>query len=293
MSETAVSRPAPQAKPPDAPARRRLRRRRLRTVGRRPKGTLLTQTARSIGALMLREISTTYGRSPGGYIWALLDPILGIGLLTLVFSQFFKTPALGTNFPLFYATGYLPFMLFNDIANKMALSLRYSMPFLSYPAVTFFDVLAARLLLNAGVHLVVFAIVLLSIVAIYDMPMVLDVARLAEALGLTILLAAGVGVLNCFLMSRFPVWERTWQIATRPLFMVSGIFFLYETMPPQARDVLWFNPLIHTTAMVRQGIYLTYDATFVSPLFVISLSLGMLVVGLFLLMRHYRGLMER
>lgn len=277
------------------PARRvrALRRPGLRLVRRRPGGGLLVQTWRSVSALMLREISTTYGNSAGGYLWALLDPILGIGLLTLVFSQFFAVPALGTNFPLFYATGYLPFMMFNDIANKMAVSLRYSGPFLSYPAVTFFDVLFARLLLNAGVHLVVFAIVLISIVLIYDMPLVLDVARLAEGLGLTVLLGASVGVLNCYLMTRFPLWERTWQIITRPLFMISGIFFLWETMPPETRDVLWYNPIVHVVAMTRQGVYLTYDATFASPLFVTSLSLVMLVTGLFLLLRHYRDLMER
>ena len=36
--------------------------------------------------LALREIATTYGRSPGGYVWALADPILGVALLTLVFD---------------------------------------------------------------------------------------------------------------------------------------------------------------------------------------------------------------
>lgn len=288
--------PVTGAAPPSAAvpaAARPSRRRRLRLIPRRMGGGLLVQTWRSVSALMLREISTTYGNSAGGYLWALLDPILGIGLLTLVFSQFFAVPALGTNFPLFYATGYLPFMMFNDVANKMAISLRYSGPFLSYPAVTFFDVLFARLLLNAGVHLVVFAIVLMSIVLIYDMPLVLDVARLAEGLALTVLLAAGIGVMNCFLMTRFPLWERTWQIITRPLFMISGIFFLWETMPAGSRDVLWYNPIVHVIAMVRQGVYLTYNATFVDPLFVTALSLLLLVSGLALLMRHYRDLMER
>lgn len=226
-------------------------------------------------------------------MWALLDPILGIALLSLIFSQFFSVPALGSNFPLFYATGYLPFMLFNDISNKMALSLRYSMPFLSYPAVTFFDTLMARLLLNAGVHLIVFAIVIIGIALIYDLAMVVDLSRVAKGLGLSILLAAGVGVMNCFLMTRFPVWERTWQIATRPLFILSGIFFLFETMPPEARDVLYYNPLIHVISMVRQGIYVTYVPNMVSPLFVTGVSLVLLVTGMFLLMRHHRGLMER
>ena len=30
---------------------------------------------RTVIALMLREMSTTYGRTPGGYVWALMQPL--------------------------------------------------------------------------------------------------------------------------------------------------------------------------------------------------------------------------
>ena len=39
---------------------------------------------RAIAALVLREMSTTNGRSPGGYLWAILEPAAGIALLTIV-----------------------------------------------------------------------------------------------------------------------------------------------------------------------------------------------------------------
>ena len=35
---------------------------------------------RCVIALMLREMATTYGRSPGGYLWVMLEPIAGIAL---------------------------------------------------------------------------------------------------------------------------------------------------------------------------------------------------------------------
>ena len=37
---------------------------------------------RAIGALILREMATTYGRSPGGYAWALIEPVVGTAVLT-------------------------------------------------------------------------------------------------------------------------------------------------------------------------------------------------------------------
>ena len=67
---------------------------------------------RTIAALMLREMSTTYGQSAGGYIWAILKPVGMIVILSLVFSLMVRKPYLGTNFMLFYATGYLPYSFF-------------------------------------------------------------------------------------------------------------------------------------------------------------------------------------
>ncbi len=101
-------------------------------------------TPRAIGALILREISTTYGRSPGGYIWAVLEPAAGIALLTLVFSIGFRTPPLGASFALYYAAGILPLMMFTELSGKLAQTIQFSRALLVYPRVTFLDALIAR-----------------------------------------------------------------------------------------------------------------------------------------------------
>ena len=63
------------------------------------------RTFRTIAALMMREMATTYGRSPGGYLWALVEPIGAVAILTLLFSLAFPAPPMGKSFGLFYATG--------------------------------------------------------------------------------------------------------------------------------------------------------------------------------------------
>jgi ABC-type polysaccharide/polyol phosphate export permease len=114
----------------------------------RHKRTMLFATPRIISALILREIGTSYGRSPGGYLWALAEPVLGIALLTVIFSIGFRTPPIGVNFPLFYATGLLPFLMFVDLSNKVAQAINYSKQLLAYPRVTFIDALLGRFILN-------------------------------------------------------------------------------------------------------------------------------------------------
>ncbi|SDK62837.1 ABC transporter permease [Paracoccus chinensis] len=260
---------------------------------RRPPNGLF-RMVRTVAALILREIATTYGRSPGGYVWALADPILGVALLTLVFQHALgnTNPLLGTSFPLFYASGYLPFQMYHDISNKTAQSLRFSRPLLAYPAVTFVDALIARLILNGVLHVIVFTVLVGGIAIVQRIPLVLDVGVVLHALGLTVLLGGGIGTLNCFLIMRFPVWERAWSILTRPLFLMSGIFFTYELMPSVVRDVLWWNPVLHLVGLMRRGIYGVYPADYVNEGYVVTLSLILLVSGLLLLWRRYRDLLE-
>ncbi len=249
--------------------------------------------ARTVVALILREMATTYGRSAGGYIWAILEPVLGVALLAAVFSMALQHPGLGTNFPLFYATGFLPFTMFNDIANKVASSIRFSRPFLAYPSVTFIDTMVARVVLNALTHATVMCIMIMGIFIIYQLPVVVDMVSVFEALLMTTMLGVGVGTLNCYLLTAFPIWERTWQIITRPLFLMSGVFFLYDMMPAKAQEFLWYNPLLHCVSMLRHGIYPTYEASYVSQLYVYSTSIILLFFGLLLLARNHRDLLER
>lgn len=248
---------------------------------------------RIIVALMLREMATTYGRSAGGYLWALLEPVLGIALLATLFSLAMRTPVLGTNFPLFYASGFLPFIMYNDLSNKIAHSIRYSRPFLAYPAVTFMDAVIARSLLNILTHICVIAIVMTGIYVVFDLPVQVRVGSVLASLLMVGALAIGIGTLNCYLFTAFPVWERTWSILTRPLFLISGLFFTYEQLPMMAQNVLWYNPIFHCAGMFRRGIYPTYGAEYVSPRYVLGIAVTVLFFGLLLLLKNYRRLMER
>lgn len=128
-------------------------------------------TPRAVLALILREITTTYGRSPGGYVWAILEPAAGITLLTLVFSIGFRAPPLGTSFALFYAAGILPLLMYTDISAKLAQTVQFSRALLAYPRVTFLDALMARFILNMLTQMVVHIIVL-GFILIYLQPTV-------------------------------------------------------------------------------------------------------------------------
>ncbi len=247
---------------------------------------------RVVLALVLREMATTYGRSPGGYLWAVLEPVAAIALLSFAFSLAFHAPSLGASFPFFYATAYLPYMLFHDVSAKTAQAIRFSRPLLNFNAVSWIDVLLARFALNLFTHLVVGAVVIGAMLVLFETRAAPDMAVIFVATTMAAALALGVGVLNAFLFLAFPAWERLWTIVTRPLFIISGVFFLFEDVPSDLRDVLWFNPLFHVTGFMRAGFYANYEASYVAVSFVFGVSAGLLVLGLLLFARLSDGLLH-
>lgn len=259
-------------------------------------GTGLTtsfRTGRTVLALILREMSTRYGRSPGGYLWAILEPLGGIFVLAFAFSFLLRTPSLGNSFLLFYATGFVPFTLYQNISNMVARALTFSKPLLQYPAVTWADAVLARFILNALTGILVGYIVLTLIMVVIDTHIVLNITPILKVIGLTLLFGLAVGMLNCVLNGLFTAWSMIWSIATRPLFLASGVIFIYEDMPPVAQNILWYNPLMHITGLMRTGFYATYSPSYISEIYVICVSLIVLFLGTVFLRRYNRTILTR
>ncbi len=255
-----------------------------------PRPTRLPLAAgRAVMALILREVATVYGRSPGGYVWAVLEPVFGIALLTFIFTIGFRAPPLGGSFALFYASGVLPFLVFTDITAKLGQTVPFSRALLRYPRVTLLDALIARLVLNGLIQIVVGVVVLSVLLGLTQAGTVISVGRLALAYALALCLGAGIGTLNAVLNVAVPVWQSVWAIGTRPLFIVSCVFFLFDAVPHPYRELLWYNPLVHVTGMMRSGIYPYYHADYVSPAYVLACAVVPLIAGLLLLRRLDRS----
>ncbi|MEL7165882.1 MAG: ABC transporter permease [Pseudomonadota bacterium] len=238
---------------------------------------------RVVGALLLREMSTTYGRTPGGYIWAILQPVAMIALLTVVFSFILRAPSLGTSFVLFYATGFLPLRTFQEVSNSVGAAVQFNLAMMAYPRVTFVDVLTARALLSVMTQIMVTAIVLTAVLIIEDARSILDFRPILITYAAVIFLAVGIGTLNSYLTFSFHLWRSLWSILTRPLFLISGVFFIYEDLPRTAQDILWFNPVLHLTGLMRTGVYSTYTPEYISVTYVAVCAGLPLVFGLLLL----------
>uniref|UniRef100_UPI0040480D3C ABC transporter permease n=1 Tax=Yoonia sp. TaxID=2212373 RepID=UPI0040480D3C len=244
---------------------------------------------RTIIALVLREMGATYGQSPGGYVWAIVQPIGIIVILSIGFSLLVRSPSLGTSFLLFYATGFLPFDMYSILTQKISAALKYSRPLLAYPRVTWLDAILGRFVLNVLTLLTVSWVVIVAIMVFVDSRTVLDLRYIALGFGLAATLGLGVGIMNCLLIGLFPVWAIVWSVLTRPMFIASGVLFLYEDLPSGAQAILWWNPVLHATGLMRKGFYSTYNGSYISLQYSFGVAMLMIAVGLlFMRSNHQR-----
>ena len=87
-------------------------------------------------------------------------------------------------------------------------------------------------------------------------------------------------------------WEQIWKIVSRPLFLASGVLYTYEDLPGIAQDVLWFNPLLHVTGLMRMAFYDTYAPTYISLTYVAMLGMTLVTIGFLFLQRYHKDIIN-
>jgi capsular polysaccharide transport system permease protein len=214
-------------------------------------------------------------------------------LMSLVFSQIARIPPLGTNFPLFYATGYMAFHFYLDISSTVSGAIQFNRPLLSFPRVTLIDTVIARFLLQFVTTCFVAAVLLGGFVIYAHDQVRIDPLPILLSVALAALLGLGVASVNCTLFIYSETWLRIFGIINRPTMLISGVFFLYEDLPKSAQAVLWWNPLVHLTALMREGFYPVYNPGFVSEAYVAFVSLVLLMLGVLLLRVLRADILER
>ncbi|MEO1331147.1 MAG: ABC transporter permease [Pseudomonadota bacterium] len=252
------------------------------------------QHIRVVRALIRRDIRSRYARTSGGFLWAIGEPALMIMLLAFVFSFLLKTPPIGETFIEFKMTGFLAYFLFRQPSNTGAGGINYNLGLMSFPAVTPYDAVVARFYIEFLTVLASTLAINMLVYGYYGRLPEFRVEYLMLCIALTFGLVSGVSFVNAVLFWRYPSYERIYSAATRPLLILSGVLYLPDQrLPSVALDVLWWNPLIHTVAIFRQGYYPTYNPDFISYEYLIFWIILLNAVGLSLITYHRYSVLER
>jgi capsular polysaccharide transport system permease protein len=243
-------------------------------------GGLIALQARVIGALVLRETRAAFGTSHLGYLWAIVTPSASVAVLVAVFSAIGRQPPFGSSLALFFATGILTLEFFNKLSGTLMGTFNANKALLTYPLIKESDAFFARFILISATYLLIMLI-------FYTGLMLFDLAEspaypevLVQAFAAIALLGFGYGVLNAVLVSLWDSWGQVEKILTRPLFFISGVFYIPSNLPPEAISILKWNPVLHLIEWMRMGYYSNYDSIIFDKFYLLGVTMILILLGL-------------
>jgi capsular polysaccharide transport system permease protein len=227
-------------------------------------------------------MSTRFGRKPGGYVWAIAEPAAHIAVMTFIFSVFSRSPAVGTSFPLFFATGFLSFQYYRGAESYIRSAVKANYALLSYPRVAPIDPVIARALLQFLTTTLVGAIVIGVIIAYMRTPPEIDWMKVIESILLATFFGLSMGMINCVLFSLSSLYEQVFNMLNRPLYYMSGVFYLVDAIPQPYRSIVLLNPMSHVIMLARKGFYSGYRAPELDVLYAGCFAAVTLFVAMYL-----------
>jgi capsular polysaccharide transport system permease protein len=211
--------------------------------------------ARVVGALMIRDMHTRFGRRNIGYVWLFVEPMIlagAVGLMHLVAGK--GVPGGLAIFP-FYILGYAPYYLYRGVLNRAATAWEENSMLFYHRRVTLLDALIARTLLDLAAVLTATLVFLIGVGALSgEWPQ--DWVKLA--LGLVAMAALCHGGAMCILA--FTVFgtanvERVVHPFTYLTLPISGGFFMLWWFPTDVQWWLSIYPTVHCFELVRGGFF--------------------------------------
>lgn len=243
----------------------------------------LAVMSRVIFAVIIRESRTRYGSSNIGYTWALIDPLIELSVLVVAFSLIGRTSPIAAPLSVFLITGIVPFFFWRMAVGRGASAVSANLGLLSYPQVMPADIVIGRTLLDATTTLVVFFLFIIGCYFIADIPMRLffgDPAQMLLFAFAFFYFSIASAFFSSGLARVLPIWQNIWGYMSRPIWLLSGIFFTLESLPSGAREFMAYNPIAHMLEWFRSAAIPTFESGAYNPFFPLIVATVFLLIGL-------------
>lgn len=240
----------------------------------------LSIQTRVIGALIMREMITRYGRHNIGFLWLFLEPILFTLGVTTLWIMIKATH--GTNLPItaFAVTGYSSLLLWRNCSNRSVKAIEVNTSLLYHRYVKVFDLFAARLILEiVGATSSLFLLTaMFTLFGLMSPPA--DILTALIGWLLLAWFAFGLSLIVGAVSERSEVVERIWHVITYLMFPLSGAAFMVDWFPKVIQNFLLWVPMVHGTEMIRHGYFGSSVHTYESPGYLALVNSVLILIGL-------------
>lgn len=242
---------------------------------------------RVIKALMLRELTTRFGRENIGFLWVMAEPLLFAVLVGLLWRAMKGPFEFGVDVIAFTVTGYIPLVFFRSTIGRAVSSFTANGGLLYHRQIKVLDLIMVRFIVEFVGHLMAYFFIAVVLLAFEIFPVPYDLGFLVLGWLYYSLFTLAITLVVAPLSEMSEVVEKFVPVTTYMMVPFSGAFYLVSSLYPAAAEVVLWSPPVHGMEMMRYGVFgPSIDPQF-DFLYPLQFCLPTLVVGL-MLCRHVR-----
>lgn len=250
-----------------------------------PAGSFMRSLAiqrRVIGALLMREVITRFGRDNLGVLWLVGEPML----FTLGVAGLWAAAGMnhGAGIPIvaFAITGYSSVLVWRNTVNRCSSAIQANLNLLYHRNVRTTDVMVTRILLEVAGATGSFLVLSIFFMSIEWLSTPVDLLQVLFGWLMLVWFGASLALTMGALTSYSHIVERLWHPAAYLLFPLSGAAFMVEWLPPAAQKFVLLLPMVHGVEMVREGYFGNTVRTHYDVAYMATCCLVLTLTGLFL-----------
>ena len=210
---------------------------------------------RVIGALMIRELVTRFGRENIGFLWIMVEPLLFAGLVGIVW-RFMKGPEEhGVSVVAFVASGYIPLTLFRHVFARSIRVFSVNGSLMYHRQVKVLDFIFVRFLIEVIGSMMAYLFIASVLMAINEFPIPADFGIFICGWIIYCLFTFSLCLVLAPLSEMSDVLEKFMPVVTYIMIPFSGTFNMVAWLTPEAGKVMYFSPFVHAMEMMRYGVF--------------------------------------
>jgi capsular polysaccharide transport system permease protein len=210
---------------------------------------------RVIGALLMREIVTRYGRENLGFLWLFVEPMLFTLGVTALWAGAGIHHGLSLPIVAFAVTGYSSILLWRNCASRCSMAIPPNMGLLFHRNVRVFDLFITRIILEVAGATMSFLVLSTVWILLGWMEPPSDILRVLMAWGFLAWFGAALALIVGGGTAHSEVVERIWHPTAYLLFPLSGAAYMVDWMPTGFQKVVLLVPMVHGVEMLRDGFF--------------------------------------
>lgn len=242
----------------------------------------LQQHPRIIGALMMREVITRYGREGLGFMWLVGEPMI-FALGVLIMWSIIKPPyEHGVRVGPFVVSGYLCLIMFRHQISQGMNALQANVGLMYHERIRPLHILLARAALEFAGTTLAFFLCYLIVMALGQAYLPHNLMLLYGGWTMVTLHAIGIALVFTGLAMRYDTFEKITGFLGYALIPLSGVFVMAAWLPDSILDEYLLIPFPHGVEMVRAGVFGEFVETHYDISYGLAWAGALLFVGLLL-----------